>query len=224
MGIPPRPKSITATGIGPGATYVLDRYSSEVAIFVKSVPNTAQTGVFTPSTIADTETITIGSTTYTIDDPLVDVANAVTLAASDTLTVDNLVAAINGTGTRGTDYGTLTPINPDVTAANVSGTLVVTARHAGVAADSIATTDAMGGSWAAATLVAGTYATWKIEHTFDDVFDSTVTPLWEDHASLTAQVEDASGNYTVLPVAMRAHITAAGHASDAVTMTVVHHP
>jgi hypothetical protein len=43
-------------------------------------------------------------------------------------------------------------------------------------------------------VVSGT-VNYTIQHTFDDVFDSTVTPTWFNHPSLTAQAVSADGNY-----------------------------
>ena len=37
--------------------------------------------------------------------------------------------------------------------------------------------------------------TYDIEHTFDDVFDSTVTPTAFKHGTLTAQTTNKDGNY-----------------------------
>ena len=43
-------------------------------------------------------------------------------------------------------------------------------------------------------VVSGTVS-YSIQHTFDDVFDATVTPTWFNHTSLAAQSASADGNY-----------------------------
>lgn len=50
--------------------------------------------------------------------------------------------------------------------------------------------------------------TYDIEHTFDDVFDSTVTPTAFKHSSLTAQTTNKDGNYAFPIRAIRINNTA----------------
>lgn len=47
-----------------------------------------------------------------------------------------------------------------------------------------------------------------VQHTFDDVQDSTVTPAWQDHddAALVNATTDVSGNYDFMPIAMRVKV------------------
>ena len=37
--------------------------------------------------------------------------------------------------------------------------------------------------------------TYSIQHTFDDVYDANVTPVWFNHTSLVTQTVSADGNY-----------------------------
>ena len=91
--------------------------------------------------IADGETITIGTRTYTfegtpaaIDDIQWDAAEATCMA--------NLIKTINGTGTPGTEYYVGTTINLQVTAGVLSSvTSVFTAKIGGTAGNAIASTD-----------------------------------------------------------------------------------
>lgn len=55
--------------------------------------------------------------------------------------------------------------------------------------------------------VSGT-VTYTIQHTFDDVFDSTVTPIWLNHATLVALTANADGNYAFPIRAIRINNTA----------------
>lgn len=59
--------------------------------------------------------------------------------------------------------------------------------------------------------------TYDIEHTFDDVFDSSVTPTAFKHASLTAQTTNKDGNYAFPIRAIRINNTA-GTGSTTVTL------
>lgn len=43
-------------------------------------------------------------------------------------------------------------------------------------------------------VVSGT-VNYTIQHTFDDVLDSAVTPVWFSHPSMTALTANADGNY-----------------------------
>lgn len=106
----------------------------------------------------DLDEITIGDATYIFDiTTLNNLPYHVLIAASTTLTLDNLIAAINNTGTEGTDYGTLTPQNGQVSAAAGAGdTVDLTARVAGARGNEIRTTGGIGGgfggqSWSEAT-------------------------------------------------------------------------
>ena len=36
---------------------------------------------------------------------------------------------------------------------------------------------------------------YTVQHTFDDVFDSAVTPVWFNHPTVAALVANADGNY-----------------------------
>ncbi len=55
--------------------------------------------------------------------------------------------------------------------------------------------------------VTGT-VTYTVQHTFDDVFDPNVTPLWFDHPTLAAQTTDKDGNYASPPFAVRLTLSA----------------
>lgn len=87
-------------------------------------------------------------------------ANQVLIGASAAAALDNLKAAINGTGTAGTDYSADTAVHPQVTATtNTDTTQVVESRDSAVSNASIGTTEAAATlSWGAATLAGGTAA------------------------------------------------------------------
>ena len=59
--------------------------------------------------------------------------------------------------------------------------------------------------------------TYDIEHTFDDVFDSSITPTAFKHATLVAQNTNKDGNYIVPIRAIRVNVTA-GTGSATVTL------
>lgn len=61
--------------------------------------------------------------------------------------------------------------------------------------------------------------TYKVEHTFDNVFDASVTPTWFDHDLIVGQTANADGNYAFPIVGMRLTVTA--WTSGSATLTVV---
>lgn len=105
----------------------------------------------------DTETVTIGSVTYTFQTVLTAVANNVLIGADAGESIDNLRAAVNQEAGEGTIYGTGTVFNPDIFGSILPGSLMLaTARVAGTAGNSLATTETLtNGSWGGATLSGG---------------------------------------------------------------------
>ena len=109
-----------------------------------------------PTDTADT--VTIGSTVYRfMDTPAqaYDVEIGTLVADSQA----NLVAAINASGTPGTEYFAGTLVHPDVRAvAFAADVMVVTAKKAGLDGNAIATTETftdVTDAWVAATLLGG---------------------------------------------------------------------
>ncbi len=66
---------------------------------------------------------------------------------------------------------------------------------------------------------AGGSLTYKVQHTFDDVFDTSVTPTAFDHSSVTGETTSTDGNYAFPVRAIRLTVTA--YTSGDVTMTVL---
>lgn len=66
-------------------------------------------------------------------------------------------------------------------------------------------------------VVSGT-VNYTIQHTFDDVLDSAVTPTWFNHPTLTSQAASADGNYA-FPV--RAIKVLVNSGSGTATATVI---
>jgi len=105
----------------------------------------------------DGKIVTIGTTVYRWKDVLA-AAYDVQIEATAAACLDNLKAAINATGTAGTEYFAGTLAHPDVVAFTNSDTAqTVTARLPGVAANAIVTTeDSDHLAWADVTLGGGT--------------------------------------------------------------------
>jgi len=109
-------------------------------------PKTAGNGVKASGTVTVTgnfsadDELTIGDDTYTFK-AAPSSAYEVDLGADAEESLSNLAAAINGTGTAGTTYGTGTAANDDVSATSTATTLVVTARTAGTSGNSIVFTE-----------------------------------------------------------------------------------
>src|SRR5207237_8590537 len=75
-------------------------------------PNAVDT-VTASGTPADGDTVTVNGRVYTFKTTLTGAADEIHINGQDG-SLTNLAAAINGTGTIGTDYGTGTTINADV--------------------------------------------------------------------------------------------------------------
>lgn len=108
----------------------------------------------------DGDIVTIGDTEYTFKTALSagpTVPYEILIGALATNSLDNLIAAINGSAGEGTTYSTDTEAHPDVTAAAGGGdTMDVTASEAGENGNSIVTTTDVGSaSWTAGTLTGG---------------------------------------------------------------------
>ncbi len=146
---------------------------------VTATGSASATGTLTGSgstNVADNDTVTIGTTVYRFKNTIAQL-NDVHIAGSGNsdASLDNLIAAIMGTGTPGTDYFTGTPVNTQVTAAaRVSHAFTVTAIASGLGSNAIATTKSSSVvSWGNTTLTGGT------DHTanFSVTAGATETPL-----------------------------------------------
>ena len=69
-----------------------------------------------------------------------------------------------------------------------------------------------------AGVVTGT-ATWKVQYTYDDVFNPNVTPNWFDHATLTGKTANADGTITNPVKAVRLNVTA--YTNGTITLTIL---
>lgn len=67
-------------------------------------------------------------------------------------------------------------------------------------------------------VITGT-GTYKVQHTFDNVQDSTVTPTWFDHPIVTGKTATSDGNYAFPIRALR--LTCTAYTSGGGTLTVI---
>lgn len=51
-------------------------------------------------------------------------------------------------------------------------------------------------------------ATYTVQHTFDDVFNPAITPVWFNHAFVNGATTNQDGNYAFPIRAMRLNVTA----------------
>lgn len=110
------------------------------------------------------QTVTIGGVVYTFKTTLSvgpAVPYEVKIGAAATNTIDNLIAAINGSAGAGTNYGTGTVAHPLVTAAAGAGdTMDLTAKALGPAGNGIVLAETLSaGSWNRETTLGGTFDT-----------------------------------------------------------------
>jgi hypothetical protein len=104
---------------------------------------TALTELFATDTVSDTgapadaDTVTVNGRVYTFKTTLTGAADEIFINGQDG-SLTNLAAAINNTGVAGTDYGTGTTINADVTSgAVVSHGITLTAKVVGIGGNAL---------------------------------------------------------------------------------------
>ncbi len=140
------------TPVGPGPDKLWVPATDDVA------PGVQATGQLTFSGTGTAEDgITIGSVTYTLKAAPTTGANEVKIGATAAETAANLLAAVNRAAGAGTLYGSNTVEHPDVYARADTTTIVgIVAKNAGIAGNSIATTETgTGTSFGSATLTNG---------------------------------------------------------------------
>lgn len=131
--------------------------------FVDDLTEAKATAVLTASGVfADGETVSIGDVTYTFKTALSEdagdaVANEVLIGASAAASLDNLKAAINDSGTEGTNYSTGTVAHPEVTATtNTDTAQTVEFARVGVDGNELGVGEnAENAAWGAASLAGG---------------------------------------------------------------------
>jgi hypothetical protein len=152
-----------------------------------NVSGTTATATLTTSgAFTDTETATIGSQVYMFSSgPFVDAANNIDASGTEAQTMENLRRAINNDGVAGTNYGTGTARNVDVTAIDTATTVTVTAKEAGTPGNSVAKSET------------GTNLAWDVGGGGTTL--SGGTEDWmpsQVHALQTMQIARASGAIT----------------------------
>lgn len=178
---------------------------------------------------AEDKIVTIGTTVYRWRNTLL-AAYDVKIGVSAAVSLDNLKAAINASGTPGTEYFAGTLEHPDVVAtANGATTQVIIAKEIGTASNSIVTTeDGDHLSWAETTLGGGGattigVATAGATFTIDDVVYYFTTVLAEDHTTaIPYQILWVTNDATALDN-MKSAINASGtEGTDYSTDTAIH--
>lgn len=133
--------------------------------------------VSTGVNVSDGDIVTIGVTAYRFK-TVMAAAYDVQIGANAAASLANLKAAINASGTPGTEYFAGTLIHPSVAAGTItSTTLLVTANTAGSGGNSIVTTEvAVTLSWNFGTLTGGVTDTFStFTHGLDSTPDVTTT-------------------------------------------------
>jgi len=150
------------------STYTNDSKLEQAVIYAEKT--VAGDGVKATQTLTSNATNVSAADTVTIDGYVYTFV-AVPAAAFDVdiggtaaVSLDNLKAAINDSGTEGTTYGTGTYAHPSVTATtNTDTTQVVEARLAGANGNAITTTEvATTLSWGAGVLASGADGTYNL--------------------------------------------------------------
>lgn len=153
-----------------GKILVLDGQSQNMVLSIDGgiLPATG-TLTFTGNAVAG-ETITIDRQIYTwvaalSSDPVTEDANEIVVQATQQLSLQGFVAAVNGTGQRGIQYGEGTLPNIAVTADDDGGGDVdLFAKRRGVHGNSVVTTETMtAASFGAGTLLGGTDGVYTLE-------------------------------------------------------------
>lgn len=140
--------SLGSTGLGTSVSYVLTANTNVTASLTSAAIAASLLLTFTGIGVAG-DTVTIGATTYTYA-ASAGAANTVVVGGATANSVANLISAINASAGAGTTYGTGTVANASASAAAGAGTtILVTAKTAGTAGNSIAVASSLThGSWA----------------------------------------------------------------------------
>lgn len=128
------------------------------------------TGSSNPAVTTDAATVTIGERTYTAVIELSETSGATAVAdqvlwvTSEAVFLDNLKAAVNGSGVLGTDYSTgTTPHRQVVATTNTNTQQTFNARELGTAGNSIATTDTLANyAFTSTVMASGTGSTGRV--------------------------------------------------------------
>ena len=147
-----------------GGMYLRQDGGSNTTLYVREAAGApaAATAALDGITIANGNTVTIGDHVYTFKTALSTgptVPNEVLVGVSDSVSLDNLIAAINGAGGAGTTYATGTVANAFVTAlAGAGDTMDITAKAAGTLGNGIALAQTLtSGSWNGDVTKGGTF-------------------------------------------------------------------
>jgi hypothetical protein len=120
-----------------GAGYALDGTNHLIKLNTNDAARNATNTVSDTGAPADGDTVTVNGRVYTFKTTLTGAADEIHINGQDG-SLTNLAAAINLTGTIGTDYGLGTVINAYVTAsAVVSHSITLTAKMLGTAGNSL---------------------------------------------------------------------------------------
>lgn len=149
----------------------------------------------------DTETVTIGTKTYTFQATLTDVDGNVLIGATASDSLDNLIAAITLGAGAGSTYAASTTLHPTATAAAGAGdTMDATAKKAGTAGNSIATTETLtNGSWGAATMSGGAGDVVALTGAYKP--DKAIAIATTNKGAVTAQLAGAIGSADLTEIA-----------------------
>ena len=124
----------------------------------------------------DDDTFTIGSIAYRVKSTMAQ-AYDVKLGGTAAITLDNIKAAVNASGTFGTEYYAGTLPHPEVTATtNTSTTQLFVAKNAGAYGNRIVATETFtdaGNVFSSATFAGGTNSALKVDATISATAEST---------------------------------------------------
>lgn len=147
-----------------GSLYIRQDGGASTTLYVREAAGAAAlaSATLTGTTIANNNTVSIGGQVYTFKTALSTgptVPNEVLVGASDSDSLDNLIAAINAGAGVGTTYSTGTVANAFVTAAAGAGdTLVVSAKQVGKEGNGVALADTLtAGDWSSTETIGGTF-------------------------------------------------------------------
>jgi hypothetical protein len=69
------------------------------------------------------------------------------------------------------------------------------------------------------TLAGGSTLTYTVEHTFDDIYNPSVTPVAFPHATVAAETTNQDGNYSYPVRAIR--LTVSAYTAGSATLTIL---
>lgn len=168
---------------------------------------------------ANGNTVTVNGKVYNFRTTLTDVDGYVAIGASVSITIDNLISAVNLSGGAGTKYAASTTLHPTVSCAlSVGPNVLFTYKTAGKIGNGTAVSTTVGAwTWTAGTMTGGTTDVAATIVNIEAAIDLGTGSGTKYAASMTLHSTVENSSYTTTTLTVRAKVS--GAAGNAYTAT-----